>query len=193
MLPLSGHPNLHSRHTSATPLMLLPRILPAFESNPQFASTTFFLLLQLILLTCAWSPASPPFTQCLVHLQQDQECSFSSFLLYLDEPTDRTMNLWTQMKLFSYHLFIHQRMVHLQKLTIDCEVFLLHFWALATLSYINAGFQNPDPSATSLGLEHWVHSLAFIMAGCFYKAAVQGPLRTYELSSSWSLGVLLCI
>ena len=178
MLPLSGHPNLHSRHTSATPSMFLPRILPAFESDPQFASTAFFLLLQLMLLTCAWSPASPACTQCLMHLQQDQEFSFSSFLLYLEVPNDRTMNLWTHMKLFSYHLFIHQRMVHLQKLTIDCEVLLVHSWALATLSYIGAAFQNPDPSVTSLGLEHWVHSLAFIVAGCSYKAAVQGPSRT---------------
>ena len=128
MLPLSGHPNLHSRHTSATPSMFLPRILPAFESDPQFESTTFFLLLQLMLLTCAWSPALPACTQCLMHLQQDQEFSLSSFLLYLEVPTDRTMNLWTHMKLFSYHLFIHQRMVHLQKLTIDCEVLLVHSW-----------------------------------------------------------------
>ena len=167
------------------------------------------------------------------------------------------------------------------------EALLLHSWALATLRYINAAFQNPALSITSLDLElekamathsstlawkipwtevdggawkavvhgvaksqtrlsdftftfmhwrrkwqptpvflpgesqgrrslvgcrlwgrrvrqdwsdlaaadleHWVHSLAFTVAGCSYKAAIQGPSRTWELSSSQSLGVLLCI
>lgn len=157
-------PPFHSRHVWATPLKTLPRIMPALESNPQFAvppSSSFCRLHY-------W--AIPGFqhrhccTQCLMHHQQDEAFSFTSFLLYPEVPTDRTTNLWTHVKLSSYRLFIQQRTVHLQKLTIDYEVLLLCSRPLAALmqlccSYLSEScsindIPRPGTVGAFLGLPH---------------------------------------
>lgn len=111
-------PLCRSRHSRATPLTFLPRIMPEIEPKLEMASITFFLLLQLVLFNHSWFSGS---LWCPMPHGSSTGAGILIYKvpsIYSKVPSDGTTNLRTPVKLF-YHLFIHQGRVHLQKLSID--------------------------------------------------------------------------